>query len=106
MEATILETSPKDALGLDPLMAACVSRKNKAYAETGLLGSLGSFFFLLFLETLGFFPLAGPSTLSDDGLLPRPICAKGVESSESSLPGEGDPPEFGEAPFRAMGGRG
>lgn len=88
------------------MMAAWVSRKNKAYADTGLLGSLGSFFFLLFLETLGFLPLAGPSTLSEEGLFPRPICARGVESSESSLPGEGEPPELGEPPLRAMGGRG
>jgi hypothetical protein len=36
MEATILETSPKLAFGFCPLMAAWVSRKNKAYAETGL----------------------------------------------------------------------
>ena len=36
MEATILETSPKLAFGFEPLMAAWVSRKNNAYADTGL----------------------------------------------------------------------
>lgn len=36
IEATILDTSPKDAFGFWPLMAAWVSRKNSAYAETGL----------------------------------------------------------------------
>lgn len=36
IEATILETSPNVALGFCPLMAACVSRKNRAYADTGL----------------------------------------------------------------------
>lgn len=36
MEATILETSPKLALGFCPLIAAWVSRKNNAYADTGL----------------------------------------------------------------------
>lgn len=36
MDATIFETSPKDALGFCPLIAACVSRKNSAYADTGL----------------------------------------------------------------------
>ena len=36
MEATILLTSPKLALGFWPLMAAWVSRKNRAYADTGL----------------------------------------------------------------------
>ena len=36
-------------------MAACVSRKNKAYAETGFWGSLGSFFFLFF-GAFCFFP--------------------------------------------------
>lgn len=28
-------------------MAACVSRKNSAYADTGFCGSFGSFFFFL-----------------------------------------------------------
>lgn len=37
IEATILETSPNDAFGFCPFIAAWVSRKNKAYAETGLL---------------------------------------------------------------------
>ena len=36
MEATILETSPKVAAGFELLMDAWVSRKNMAYAETGL----------------------------------------------------------------------
>lgn len=49
MEATIFDTSPKDALGFWPLMAACVSLKKRAYAETGFCGSFGSFFFLPFL---------------------------------------------------------
>lgn len=36
MEATIFDTSPKLAFGFCPLMAAWVSRKNRAYADTGL----------------------------------------------------------------------
>lgn len=36
IDATILDTSPKLALGFDPLIAAWVSLKNNAYAETGL----------------------------------------------------------------------
>lgn len=35
MDATILDTSLKEALGFWPLMAACVSLKNRAYADTG-----------------------------------------------------------------------
>ena len=53
MLATILDTSPKLMLGLRPLMDACLSLKNKAYADTGLVGSLGSFFFFR-LDGLGF----------------------------------------------------
>jgi len=49
MEATIFDTSPKEALGFWPLMAACVSLKNRAYADTGFCGSFGSFFFRPFL---------------------------------------------------------
>lgn len=48
MEATIFDTSPKVALGFWPLMAAWVSLKNNAYADTGFAGSLGSFFLLPF----------------------------------------------------------
>lgn len=48
MEATIFDTSPKEALGFWPLIAAWVSLKKSAYAETGFCGSLGSFFFLPF----------------------------------------------------------
>jgi hypothetical protein len=36
IEATILDTSPKLAFGFWPLMAAWVSRKKRAYADTGL----------------------------------------------------------------------
>ena len=36
IDATIFETSPNEALGFCPLIDAWVSRKNKAYAETGL----------------------------------------------------------------------
>jgi hypothetical protein len=36
IEATILDTSPNEAFGFCPLMAAWVSRKKRAYAETGL----------------------------------------------------------------------
>lgn len=36
IDATIFETSPNEALGFCPLIAACVSRKKRAYAETGL----------------------------------------------------------------------
>ena len=46
MDATILDTSPKEAFGFDPLIVACVSRKNSAYADTGFCGSLGSLRFL------------------------------------------------------------
>lgn len=49
MDATIFDTSPKEALGFWPLIAAWVSLKKRAYAETGFCGSLGSFFFLPFL---------------------------------------------------------
>ena len=49
MEATIFDTSPKEALGFWPLMADWVSLKNRAYAETGFCGSFGSFFFRPFL---------------------------------------------------------
>lgn len=61
MDATIFETSPNVALGFWPLMAACVSLKNRAYAETGFWGSLGSFFFFPFLPPPPppFFPTAG-----------------------------------------------
>lgn len=47
MLATIVDTSPNDAFGFCALMAACVSRKNSAYALTGFCGSFGSFFFFL-----------------------------------------------------------
>lgn len=53
MDATIVDTSPNDALGFWPFIAACVSRKNNAYADTGFVGSFGSFFFF-FLGGLGF----------------------------------------------------
>ena len=59
IDATIFETSPNVALGFCPLMAACVSLKNKAYADTGFWGSLGSFFFFPFLPPPPFFPTAG-----------------------------------------------
>lgn len=36
MDATIFDTSPKLAFGFCPLMAAWVSRKKRAYADTGL----------------------------------------------------------------------
>lgn len=54
IDATILDTSPKVALGFWPLIAAWVSLKNRAYADTGFWGSLGSFFFFFF-GVLGFF---------------------------------------------------
>lgn len=38
-------------------MAACVSRKNNAYADTGFCGSFGSFFFFL-RGGFGFFTAA------------------------------------------------
>lgn len=52
MEATIFDTSPKEALGFWPLMAAWVSLKNSAYADTGFCGSFGSFFFLPFFAVV------------------------------------------------------
>lgn len=36
IDATIFDTSPNDAFGFCPFIAACVSRKNNAYADTGL----------------------------------------------------------------------
>jgi hypothetical protein len=36
IDATIFETSPNDAFGFWPLIEAWVSRKNRAYADTGL----------------------------------------------------------------------
>lgn len=48
IEATIFDTSPNEAFGFCPLMAACVSRKKSAYADTGFCGSFGSFFFFFF----------------------------------------------------------
>lgn len=54
IDATIVDTSPNDAFGFCPFIAACVSRKNNAYADTGLVGSFGSFFFF-FLGGFGFF---------------------------------------------------
>ena len=44
------------------MIAACVSRKNNAYADTGLVGSFGSFFFF-FRGGLGFFAAAAPPAL-------------------------------------------
>lgn len=69
MEATILDTSPNDALGFWPLIAAWVSLKNRAYAETGFCGSFGSFFFLSFLT-----PTAPVTEASATGL-PPPLLA-------------------------------
>lgn len=63
MEATIFETSPKVALGFCPLIAAWVSLKNRAYADTGFCGSLGSFFFFFF-GVLGFLPESGAALFS------------------------------------------
>lgn len=54
IDATIVDTSPNDAFGFCPLIAACVSRKNNAYADTGFVGSFGSFFFF-FRGGFGFF---------------------------------------------------
>lgn len=65
MEATIFDTSPKEALGFWPLMAAWVSLKNNAYAETGFCGSFGSFFFLTFLG-----PTAPVTEASEAGFPP------------------------------------
>ncbi len=64
MEATILDTSPKVALGFWPLMAACVSLKKSAYADTGFCGWFGSFFFLPFFAPAGLRPDAGTTGCS------------------------------------------
>lgn len=69
MEATIFDTSPKEALGFWPLMAAWVSLKNSAYAETGFCGSFGSFFFRPFLA-----PAAAVTEASEAGF-PPPLLA-------------------------------
>lgn len=74
IDATIFDTSPKLAFGFCPFIAACVSLKNSAYADTGLkrkrksvyvklaetqrpkrndtrfCGSLGSLFFFFFWD--------------------------------------------------------
>lgn len=89
MEATIFETSPKLAFGFCPLMAAWVSRKKRAYADTGFCGSFGSLFFFFFC-TFGFLmdfpPLGGLSFGSGDGRLMPPInCERCPLSSLSSL---------------------
>lgn len=67
MDATIFDTSPNEALGFWPLIAACVSLKNRAYAETGFCGSFGSFFFL------SFFTPAAPVTEASVAGLPPPL---------------------------------
>lgn len=67
MEATIFDTSPNEALGFWPLIAAWVSLKNRAYAETGFCGSLGSFFFF------SFFTPAAPVTAASVAGLPPPL---------------------------------
>ncbi len=72
MEATIFDTSPKEALGFWPLMAAWVSLKNRAYAETGFCGSFGSFFFLPFLG-----PTAPVTEASVAGFPPPLLAAAG-----------------------------
>lgn len=72
MEATIFDTSPKVALGFWPLMAACVSLKNKAYAETGFCGSFGSFFLLSLLA-----PTAAVTEASVAGFPPALLATAG-----------------------------
>lgn len=57
IEATIFDTSPNVALGFWALMLAWVSLKNKAYADTGFTGSLGSFLFFFF-GVLGFLEMS------------------------------------------------
>lgn len=83
IDATILETSPKVAFGFCPLMAACVSRKNSAYADTGFCGSLGSFFFFFF-GVFGFLPESGAALFSA-----IPLFDSSASSSLIELDGEG-----------------
>lgn len=78
MEATIFETSPNVALGFCPLMAACVSLKNSAYADTGFCGSLGSFFFFPFLPPPAAPPFRPPAAETLD---------MGAESGDSDREG-------------------
>ncbi len=40
--ATRLEMSPKEAEGVARLISTCLSRKNRAYADTGLGGGVNS----------------------------------------------------------------
>lgn len=69
MDATIVDTSPNDAFGFEFFIAACVSRKNNAYADTGFCGSFGSFFFF-FRCTFGFFiATLPPVTAAADNVL-------------------------------------
>ena len=79
MEATIVDTSPNVALGFWPLMAAWVSLKNRAYAETGFWGSLGSFFFF------PFFPPPDPAVAATMAGLPPPRLTKAGETEEESM---------------------
>lgn len=73
IEATIFDTSPKEALGFWPLMAACVSLKNRAYAETGFCGSFGSFFFR---------PFFAPTTAVSVAGFPPPLLAVAGETDD------------------------
>jgi hypothetical protein len=60
-----------------------VSLKNRAYADTGFCGSLGSFFFFFF-GVLGFLPESGAVLFS-----PMALLASSASSSLMELEGEG-----------------
>lgn len=65
------------------MIAACVSLKNRAYAETGFCGSFGSFFFFFF-GVLGFFPESGAALFS-----PMVLLVSSASSSLTELEGDG-----------------
>lgn len=57
-------------------MAAWVSLKNRAYAETGFWGSFGSFFFLPFLAP------TGPATGASVAGFPPPLLAVARDTTD------------------------
>lgn len=85
IDATIVDTSPNDAFGFWPLIAACVSRKNKAYAETGFCGSLGSLFFFFLRWAFGF--LAAVGVVGDFKALPVALGELGSGSGDGRFNG-------------------
>lgn len=90
---------------LDKLVLQLQYPYKSLHANTHLCGSLGSFFFLLFLDILGFFPLPAPVPEAAPMGDRSPVSGEGrlfwrrafVSSLESSEPGEGEPPDAGDS---------